>query len=128
DNYTLFVKEVRTISGKLESRENYVPKRGPKQTKTWYISRLGNAPSNVESAPYIPQSTYHETSPLPAQDADDDTLMSGINGVSSFTIAAIINAINSKNNSRNDNSKKNHQPLGDQRVTASQPIITCSMR
>ncbi|KAI1007826.1 hypothetical protein K3495_g396 [Podosphaera aphanis] len=100
------VAEVRTISGKLESRENYVPKHGPKQTKTWYISRLGNAPSNVESATYIPQSIRHETPPLPVQDADGDTLTSGINGVSSSTIAAIINAANSQNISRNDNSKK----------------------
>lgn len=45
DNYTQFVKEVRTIAGRLRSRENYVPKNGPIYTKTWYISRLGNAPS-----------------------------------------------------------------------------------
>lgn len=34
DNTTLFVKEVRKIAGRLELRENYVLKHGPRHTNT----------------------------------------------------------------------------------------------
>lgn len=33
-NYTMFVKEVRNIAGKLESREDFIPRHGVKWTKT----------------------------------------------------------------------------------------------
>lgn len=42
-------------------------------------------------------------------DTDGDTVMSGLNGLSNSTIAAIINAINSQNNGKNKN-KTNKPP------------------
>ena len=109
ENYTLFVKEVRTIAGRLESRENYVPKIGPRYTKTWYISRLGNAPSNSGNSTGHVQRAFtsmHQEVTPPYHDADGDTQMSGVNGISTSALAAIINAVNSQTQSRNKGANK----------------------
>lgn len=49
-NYTIFVKQIRNMAGRLESKDDYVPKRGIRQTNTYFISRLGAAPSSTSAS------------------------------------------------------------------------------
>ena len=99
DNYSLFVKQVKSIAGKLEAKDDYVPRHGPKYTKTWFIDRVGNVLHNSESD----RGKTVRSALEPAQtqlDADGDTTMSGINGISMSTLTTIINAISQQSQSQ----------------------------
>lgn len=93
-DYTLFVRQVRNMASKLESQEDYIPKHGPRQTETWFISRLGVMPHNSNHK-------QHELLSAPTQgrpevvDADVHFPMLGVSGLSTSQLAAIINAVNS---------------------------------
>ena len=95
-NYTLFVRQVRNMASKLESQEDYIPKHGLSQTKTWYISRLGVVPHKPGFNYQAPASQDRATT----VDTDGDTPMSGVSGLSTCQLAAIINAVNSKNSEK----------------------------
>ncbi|KAI1003416.1 hypothetical protein K3495_g4791 [Podosphaera aphanis] len=94
------------MAGKLESREDYLPRHGIRQTKTWYISRMGKIMQDSDSD-YRTSVNLPQRSTSTNLDADGDTPISGIDGISTSKLAAIINAVNSHNSSKNkmDNSK-----------------------
>ena len=86
------------MARKLEAQEDYVPKHGIKQTKTWYISRLGVVPHNPSGHNHqVSTSTILEGRPGTV-DEEGDTSISGVSGLSTSQLAAIVNAVNSKNN------------------------------
>lgn len=98
-NYTMFVKKVRNIAGKLESREDFIPRHGVKWTKTWYISRLGNNPPTFDADQHVHGSSSKAMASANI-DAEGDTQMTDISGISANTLAAIINAVNSHNDKK----------------------------
>ncbi|KHJ32122.1 hypothetical protein EV44_g4978 [Erysiphe necator] len=108
DNYTSYVNEVKSVAGKLEAKENYVPKYGAKYTETWFITRAGTISHNQESNNRISQKTSQKAFQDPVLtelDADGDTPMSEINGVNLSTLTAIINAIKSQNQCESNKGK-----------------------
>lgn len=106
-DYTLFVKEVRKIAGKLESREDFIPRNSAKWTRTWFISRFGNAPPTFEAPQQLHGSSSKAVVPREL-DADGDVKMTDISGISTSTLAAIINAVNAHNEKKEK--KKSSMP------------------
>lgn len=100
DDYLAFVNQVRRVANKLEAREDFIPRRGPKHLKTWYISKSGTVPQ-IASSEYFPSPGNDHNSSLTTLDADGDTQMSGINGISIAALTTLINKINSENQSKN---------------------------
>ena len=55
------MRQVWYMASKLEAQEDYVPKHGAKQRKTWYIGRLGIVPHNPSGHNHkVPTSTLTE--------------------------------------------------------------------
>lgn len=104
DNYTLFVSQVASNAGKMESRENFLPKSGKIYTETWYITKSGySPPTNIVSqgsTTNLPSTTVSNTT-----DAEGDTRMTGVDSISIANLAAAVNAFNSQNSARGRNPK-----------------------
>ena len=95
DDYLLFVNQERRVANKLEAKEDFLPKRGPRQTKTWYISKSGTAPqlSHTES---FTSPTSNPNTMTTVLDYEGDTPMVGVNGISIAALTTLINKINSQ--------------------------------
>ena len=95
DDYLLFVNQVRRVANKLEAKEDFLPKRGPRQTKTWYISKSGTVPqlSHTES---FTSPTSNPNTMTTVLDYEGDTPMVGVNGISIAALTTLINKINSQ--------------------------------
>lgn len=87
--------EVREVANKLEARESCIPRRGPKHTKTLYISNSNHASQNT--IPDSKSSVTHPEQISPLNDYKDGAKMFRINGISTSTLKAIINAVNARN-------------------------------
>lgn len=92
---------MREVSGKLEARDNCFPKRGPIFSKTWYINRKGGTqPSSALDPGIFSGNLQEKISNI--VDANGDTHILGINGISISTLTTIINAVKSQNPGKGD--------------------------
>lgn len=104
NDYTLYVSQVASIAGKMESRENFLPKKGPVHTETWYITRSGFIPP-VNSViqgnfPNVPSATASQVI-----DSEGDTYMTGVGSIDITNLAAAVNALNSQSSSKRTSPK-----------------------
>ena len=95
NDYAKWVKAVRRVAGRLESRPDY---KSDRHTETWYLKVASiPAPSSRNGSTSSPKGQKaQESQASPKTDADGDIQMSGVNAIMMSSMAALINSLNGK--------------------------------